>query len=300
LLLKKIADKIKNTDFIIQELPDNYIKNMLDTQDAIPEKTRSATYAGYVHVSSLSGNFCAREYAIAQHEDLQLFETLTGGHKVTFRIGRAVESHVRENIIKGHGKENIFAMWKCECQIDKPFPEEGTYRVGLWKPHIACKKCNKPLDVFDEPTIKDETNGVSGRPDLVVYHGKTLHITEVKSIKKEAWEELTEPLESHVKQNIFYPPLLRSLDLPVSNLVTFVYVTKDFKWGSPYKTFTIDITQGRYKALREELLAEAKQVKTFKETGESPPRICLTENSPLAKKCRVCFRCFNVYKDDIK
>jgi hypothetical protein len=286
----------KEREWEVKELPPNFIKNILDKQDTIPERSRIGNYTGYVHVSSLSGNFCAREYSIAHHEKLAMYETYTGGHKITFKIGRAVEDHIRSNIISEVGKKNIFARWNCECG-------EGT-RVGLFKEAFC--KCGKPLDNFDEPAISDEENGVVGRPDLVLYHDKTLHITEIKSIKKEStafgpgWDDLTEPLESHIKQNIFYPPLLQSLNLPVSPIVTFIYCTKDFKFGSPYKEFRIDTSLPEYQKLRQELLLEAKQVKEFTKSGKSPERICLSENSPLAKKCKVAFRCFNVYKDEIK
>jgi hypothetical protein len=296
LLLKKLSNRIKDEEYTLSQLPEFFIKNLLDKQDNIPEASRAGTYSGYVHVSSLSGNFCAREYAIAQHEKLQLFETIQGGSKVTFKIGRAVETHVRDNIISGHGKKNIFCKWTCNCG--------KTAQIGLWR-EAVCPKCQSPLDNFDEPTITDEANGVSGRPDLIVYYGKTLHITEIKSIKKDTtttvgWDELEVPLESHIKQNIFYPPLLQSLGYPVSPIVTFIYCSKDWKFGSPYKEFRIDTSLKQYKDKREELLAEAKQVKDFVAGGESPPRICLSEQSPLAKKCPVAFRCFNVYKDDIK
>lgn len=305
MLLSNLVDNIKGQrQYNITPLAPGFVKGILDAQDAIPEQSRAATYSGHVHVSSLSGDFCARHYAIAQHEDLQLYETLTGGHKVTFKIGRAVEEHIRDNLIKGVGRENIYAQWTCECQKGKLVPEEGTFRYGLWKPALC--KCGKPLDTLEEPAIKDNEHGVSGRPDLVIYKDKTLHITEIKSIKKDStaygpgWDEIAEPLESHIKQNIFYPPLLRSLNLPVSPVVTFVYCTKDFKFGSPYKTFQIDTSEPKYEKIRQELLLEAKQVKDFIDGGPSPPRICQSEASKLAKKCPVSFRCFNVYKDDIK
>jgi hypothetical protein len=135
-----------------------------------------------------------------------------------------------------------------------------------------------------------------------VYYEKTLHITEIKSIKKETtttpgWDELSAPLDNHITQNIFYPPLLSSLGLPVSPVVTFIYCSKDWKFGSPYKEFRIDTSEPKYLQQRQELLNEAKQVKDFVDGGPMPPRICLTENSPLAKKCDMSFRCFNVFKD---
>jgi hypothetical protein len=297
MLLNKLNSLVKKErEWEVNTLPPNFIKNILDEQDSIPERGRVGNYNGYVHVSSLSGNFCAREYAIAHHEGLAMYETHTGGHKITFKIGRAVEEHIRTNIINKVGRKNIFAKWGCECG--------ETSRIGLFKEALC--KCGKPLDNFDEPAITDEVNGVVGRPDLVLYHNKTLHITEIKSMKKETtsfgvgWNELSEPLDSHIKQNIFYPPLLRSLDLPVSPVVTFIYCTKDFKWGSPYKEFRIDTSESKYEKLREELLVEAKSVREFVKTQKSPERICLSEASPLAKKCKVAFRCFNVYRDEIK
>ncbi len=291
MLLNNLANKVKGVkEYSISTLPPGYVKGLIDKHDNIPEQSRIGTYSGYVHVSSLSGNFCAREYAIAQHEDLSLFESFTGGHKVTFRIGRAVEDHIRTSIIAEHGKPKIFAKWTCECGKQS--------RLGLYK-EVQCE-CGKLLDVFDEPAITDEANGVSGRPDLVLYKDKTLHIVEIKSMKKDQWDTLEAPLDSHIKQNIFYPYLLDMYNFPVSPIVTFIYCTKDFKYGSPYKEFRIDTSEAKYVNMRNELLAEAKQVREFLKNGVSPPRICQSEQSPLAKKCKVAFRCFNIYRDDIK
>lgn len=291
MLLNNLANKVKGVkEYSINILPKGYVKSLIDKNDQVPEQSRIATYSGYVHVSSLSGNFCAREYAIAQHEELSLYESLTGGHKVTFKIGRAVEEHIRSAIIAEHGKKNIFAKWSCECGADS--------RLGLYR-EAKCK-CGKPLDIFDEPAITDEENGVTGRPDLVLYKDKTLHIVEIKSMKKDQWDTLEAPLDSHIKQNIFYPYLLDMYNYPVSPVVTFIYCTKDFKYGSPYKEFTIDTSETKYIKLREELLAEAKQVRNFIANKVSPPRICASEHSPLAKKCKVAFRCFNIYRDKIE
>lgn len=304
MLLNKLVKTVKEPELpTINELPENYVKTLLDRQDSIPERSRAATYDKHVHVSSLSSDFCPRQYAIARHENLQLYETISGGSKVTFKIGRAVEEHIRENLIQAHGKKNVFAKWVCECQENPDFAEKGTYRVGLWKPALC--KCGKPLDNFAEPSITDDENGVKGRSDLILYYKKTLHITEIKSIKKNTtttpgWDDIEEPLSSHIRQNVHYPPLLRKMGYPVSSYVTFVYCTKDWTFGSPYKTFKVDLSDPKYEQMRQEMLAEAKQLKDWTEGGPSPPRICKSEHGSFAKKCPVSFRCFNVYKDEIK
>lgn len=270
-------------------LPDNFVKGILDEADKKPEKSRAGSYTKHVHVSSLAYNFCPRQYAIAVKENLSLYESHTGGHKVTWKLGRAAEQHVREGFIENYGRDNIYAKWECSCK--------RSYREGFYK-EAACP-CGKPLDVFAEPDIVDDENGVKGHPDLVFKYKQKLFVMEIKSMKADQWNELTEPLHSHVMQAGMYPKLLEMKKQGISPVVVFIYVTKDFKWGSPYKEFHVDMSEAKYVKMHDEMLSDAKQVKDYVEKGKSPPRICQSLASSMAKKCPVAFRCFHVYDDEI-
>jgi hypothetical protein len=291
-----MVNKIEEKKFEV--LPENFLKQILDASDREPQKSRAGTYKEHVHVSSLANNFCARQYAIALHEKLPLYESLTGGHKVTFRIGRAVEAHVRETLLDKYGVQNVYAKWECSCR--KYFYE------GLGG-NQTCR-CGKKLDIFAEPDIQDDHNGVKGHPDLVFKYKDQYHIVEIKSIKAESneqtgnigWNDLTAPLDSHISQAGFYPYLLSKKLDNVSPVVVYIYVTKDFKFGSPYKEYHVDSSQQQYNVERTSLLAEAKEVKDFIENKITPKRICATLNSPLAKKCPVAFRCFHIYDSEIR
>lgn len=281
MLLKTLVSQIQET----KPLPDNFLKSILDESDRKPQQTRLASYSGYTHVSSLANNFCPRQYAISIEEKLNLHESLTGGHKVTFAIGRAVEQHVRESFIESYGRHNIYAKWLCPC--GKKYYEG----LGLT---VTCQ-CGKSVDIFSEPDIVDEENAIKGHPDLVFRYDKSLHVVEIKSIKADAWNDLESPLSSHIKQANLYPYLLSKKTGNVSPVVTFLYVTKDFKFGSPYKEFRIDTNSEENQKIRAEMLAEAKQVKDYVSTRQMPERICSSLASNLAKKCPMAFRCFHQY-----
>jgi hypothetical protein len=292
-LIKTLIEKVENTSTEVPIIPDYFLKTKLDTADKVPQKSRAGIYHNHVHVSSLAGDFCPRQYAIAKHENLSLFESLTGGHKVTFAIGRAVEAHIRENLIADIGKKNVYAKWTCECGKQ--------YQQGFWA-NVQCSECGKPLDTFTEADVQDDENGVKGHPDFIFRFKNKLVVVEIKSMKKDQWDELEAPLESHIRQATMYPYLLSKSVNPdrIHPMVIYIYCTKDFKWGSPYKEFHVDASEERYEKQRQDALAEAKQIKDYVQGGETPPRICQSQASSLAKKCPVAFRCFNVYKDEIR
>lgn len=295
-LMKTLINKIDGTESDVTELisypilPDNFVKTILDEADKTPEKSRAGTYTTHVHVSSLAYNFCPRQYAIAHKDKLSLYESLTGGHKVTFALGRAAETHVRDGFLEKYGRQNVFAKWECQCK--------RSYREGFYK-EILCE-CGKKLDIFAEPDLIDDDNGVKGHPDLIFNYKQTLFVKEIKSMNKKDWDDLEAPLPAHILQAGMYPRILRARGLKVSPVVVFIYITKDFKWGSPYKEFHIDMSDPKYIKLHDDMLKEAKQVKDFVETGKAPERICPSIESTLAKKCPVAMRCFYSYDDNLE
>lgn len=289
MLMKTLISKISEEQ-AYPVLPENFVKSKLDKEDKTPTQNRAATYTTHVHVSSLAQNFCPRQYAIALKEDLALYESVTGGHKVTWELGRAAEKHVRAGFINQYGLKHIYAQWRCDC---KKTVREGFYR------EISCEECGKPVDIFEEPDIWDDEHGVKGHPDLVFNYRQTLFVMEIKSMNKKDWEALTEPLPTHILQAGMYPRLLRNKGLKVSPVVTFVYVGKEFVWGSPYKEFHVDMSDPKYVKMHDDMLLEAKKIKDYVEKDIPLERICQTINGSMAKKCPVSFRCFYHYDDKI-
>jgi hypothetical protein len=302
-LLNKITNAVAGeTPSICPVPPDDFVRGYVDAYDRTPIQNRAGTFDGYVHVSSLAKDFCARQYAIAVHEDLPLYETVTGGHRVVWAQGRASEDHLREAFIHQYGIRNIYAHWSCVSGAELDDPEHSHY-TGLWK-STKCK-CGKALNKHNEAHLYDNENRIVGRPDLIFRYKNWYFIIEIKSIKKTSsaqfvgWEDIDEPMKDHVNQAMWYPDLLSMKDgLKVSPQVRYVYICKDFVFGSPYKEFVVNMDQDKYAKIKKELREESSQLKDFFNADAEnkldflPPRVCPSFNSPMAKKCALNSRCF--------
>lgn len=308
MLLAKLTDKVRgNTTTDVAIPPDNFIKDMLDAGDSEPIQNRAGTFSGYVHVSSLSKSFCARQYAIAIKENLPLYETVVGGMRVVWAQGRASEDHVRDTMIRKYGLMNFYAKWGCEFSATD-HDKNHTYHQRFFKP--AKCMCGGDINKLWEPHLYDNNHKVVGRPDLVFRYNNWVHIVECKSIKSEidspnknqhvTFEDITSPIKDHLNQAMFYPDLLKKQEpsFNVSFHVRYVYIAKAFKFGSPYKEFVVDHGTPAYERARRELFEEASQIKDFVETGDLPPRVCPMFGAPMSKACAVAARCFYTYTEN--
>lgn len=265
-------------------LPSGFLRRILDMRDSMPHTTRLAL-PGYIHVSSLS-SICTRQWGLMVELDMRLEENITGAHRVMWQIGRAVEHHVRNQVIDGY-VNGVFGCWKCLC---------GEAEHTGFKPRSQekCQTCRGSMTEYHEITLTDDVNGVTGNPDIILRHDERYLPVEIKSMTGDQWSDLTTPLPGHIIQAMGYRHLLRTAGYPVHDDVVLLYTSKHFKWGTPYKEFHVNASTSLREATMDELFARAREIKDHHEAGTIPPRtLCQTAKSPRAKKCPVQGPCFS-------
>lgn len=264
-------------------LPDNYVVTLLNAVDRTPRRTRRIE-DGYIHVSSLIG-FCPRQRVLVAGQDIAHAESVTGGHRIMWEIGRAVERHIRAQFISGD-LSSVYGKWSCICGM--------TSRVGMYNDNIMCTRCNTKADTYHEVTLFDHDTRISGNPDLIFLYDNAKVVLEIKSMNKRDYDDLKAPLGDHVFQASFYNYLLRKNGHRVHRVVVIVYCTKDFKFGSPYKEFHVDTETQQVTFAISRSLDMARQVKDHAEAGTIPRNtMCSSPTSTKAKSCPVVARCFS-------
>jgi CRISPR/Cas system-associated exonuclease Cas4 (RecB family) len=261
-------------------LPSGFVKRVVDMRDSMPELKRTGQ-PGYVHLSELV-RLCARQHCLMVDSGIAQEMTIVGAHRVLWKIGRAVEHHVRSQLIDGIPTE-ILGKWSCVC---------GETTFTGHRPDRSCPRCGSRINRYHEYTLFDHENGVVGNPDVILRHRDRYVPVEIKSMVKTDWEELRGPKGDHIIQAIGYRRLLQVNGFPVHNDVALIYTSKDFAWGSPYKEFHVRVTP-RLEQQLDDLFAEAKRVKEWVTTQRLPERTCCThQTGRRAKDCPVADRCF--------
>lgn len=273
------------------DIPEDYIKSTVIRMDTAPQQSRLSgrdgdAHPGYTHVSSLIG-VCTRAYALAQRFQVEAVESVTGGHRVMWKIGRAVEKHVRTQFIEGQGRQGVYGRWVCLC--------EGIDHLGMF-PARTCQRCGQQATRYKEPVLCDDENKIIGSPDITFLVGRYYFVpVELKSMNKKDWDALTAPLPDHIMQAAMYRDLYKTKNFLVHDKVKFVYTTKDFKWGDPYKEYQIDCTQPHIESLIQDMKDAARAIRVARETRTLPQRtICQTAGNTRAKGCPVAHLCFSM------
>jgi hypothetical protein len=265
-------------------LPEDHLKKLLDAQDRIPERRRGG--GEYIHVSSLIG-FCARQHGILRKEDRTVLQSVTGGHKVMWRIGRAVENHIREQLLITSRNQGVYGNWTCRCG-------SATHR-GHISAGMTCQACNGPVDQYGEFTLYDTVNGIVGNPDYLFDYQKAVAVVEIKSMNAAQFKDLNAPMGNHILQAGMYYDMIKQNGMTPHEEVVFLYCTKEFKFGSPYKEFHVNVAKDTLLAERDELRSAAKEYHTLFARDEIAPRtMCRSADSALAKTCPVVATCFNM------
>ena len=258
------------------------LTTMLRRQDSLEQSPRIGS--DFVHVSSLPG-LCARQYFIADsYPQIASSKRTTGGHQIMWAIGKAIEQRVVSAIIADCQRQGVVGAWACRCEKRKV--------QGLYSPTM-CSSCGTDANRYRQLTFVDENAGVIGNPDLMLMVERKLLIIEVKSMKKEDWDTLTEPLPDHCFQAHSYRKLATENGFGVHSNVAFLYVTKDFKYGDPYKEFHVpvdSVTEGMIKLSWD----DATALRSARLQKAIPPRlaVCVSPKSSRAKSCPVCIDCF--------
>lgn len=269
-------------------IPERLVSSALDQYDKRPQKSRIST-PGYTHVSSLIGA-CVRQHALAKRFEIEHLETVTGGHRVMWEIGRAVERHARSGFIESREARDVYGDWRCRCK--------QASHIGF-RPDRTCFACCEPLDQYHEPVLRDEDNRIIGSPDMTVVLGSYYYLpVEIKSMNKEQFDKLEAPLMDHINQAAMYRYLYKLAGFAVHDKVIIHYTKKEFQWGSPYKEFHVDCTAPAIETMVDMTIDTARRIALAVEHGTAPARtICQSPTNSKAKACPVAHLCFSLGQD---
>ena len=270
-------------------LPD-FVKNMIDRIDAVPEQSRLGR-DDYIHVSSLV-DLCPRQYYLAHEHGTEdygdhLGRSFTGGLLVTFALGRAIDKFVKERVVEATRRRGMFGMWTCKCGFSA--------RTGLYVAE-RCERCRGPTDVYNEPVLRNEEWRITGRPDITLMdsNGHMLPI-EVKSMARDRWEHLDAPLANDILQTLLYRWMYAQEGRLVHTHVVVLYVSKEFRYGSPYKEFQVDAETAPCRSMLALALGLAAQARDARDSHAPPAReLCSGVTCTRARNCPVQALCFGM------
>ncbi len=277
------------------ELPDHGLSALVTTQDRIPETSREGTER--VHISALLGDWCARRHAIHYRhpESMQQQESPSPADRLLWAIGKAVEKHIRTQLIISKGPEKCLGHWHCPCPVK-------TTRVGfgMTKPPV-CPGCCSPLNIYAELHLLPDAWPVTGSSDFIYSYGrKVLEVVEIKSKKLKDFEELTEPEANHVLQASGYRALLVKACPPgftVSPRVRVMYGAKDYPRPGAlvYKDFVRPFREDVPPSL-DRVEADLGAILRGDTKARLPARLtaCSSSGVPRARKCSACALCFSL------
>lgn len=263
-------------------IPVSVLKTVLDTEDRVTETPRG-TSSGYAHLTDLIG-LCPRYGQLAQAAHTPVHRSVTGGHRVMWAIGRAVEKHIRDTYIRSVNFKGVWGRWKCAC--------ERTVTDGLWQGH-TCSFCGTPASNYHELPLADEEAGIIGSPDFVTLSARErLVITEIKSMTPEEWKTIEEPKITHRVQGSGYNRLYRINGFEVEPYVSVIYCTKLFRFGSPYKEFVYRVQSDAVAEAELDSMWETARI--IKAGRGLAPRLpaCSSHTTKAAAACPLVGECF--------
>ena len=260
---------------------------------AMDSSLEEARHGETIHASSLPG-MCVRRHVLSNLHGSPSSRTVYAGERIVWALGRAAEAHVRSQYISATKGKGVFGIWSCRCG--------ATRHRGEYDEAVICTVCKYSAMLYGEFTLTDATRNVMGNPDLVhrLPNG-LLRVIEIKSIKKDSFEELSGPTEDHKVQAAMYRRLLMH-EFPerVDKKVAVFYVCKDFSFR-PYKEYLFDVdADDTVSSTVDRLLSKAAHASKALTDARSglglPGRIaaCPNTKSTIAKACPVCSLCFAV------
>ena len=257
----------------------------------IPPQQQGFRDGKYIHISDLI-NKCPRVIAIHYVHKKQLYG-MSMSHQLgfTFRQGEAMASYMEDHV-KRTLPEHMYGGWSCKCGKEKR--ENTTYSKVS---ELECKVCGSGLDNYHELFVADEEYQISGSIDITLLFGKTYHVNELKSIKKDGddgFVGLTQAKPIHRIQALFYVWLLTRAGKLVHPEFSVFYMNKAYGWRMEDQVKEYVINYKDYAHTLESYLDDAKDIKIAREGGPLPPRICNDTYERKAKDCELCTLCFNL------
>jgi hypothetical protein len=246
-----------------------------------------------LHVSDLVDCFCPRKYAlcIKNNTPFHVKKWLSVAQSFTFEIGRAFQSIV----VSRYKKAGILiGTWRClSC---------GRKYFGIGD---KCPNCSREdLLKYEDTTLVLDKYGVDvvGNVDiLAVRPPNEIVAVEVKSIKPDSFDTLTEPELMHTRQISLYLWLLKTgakIACKHSNINiadykfntssgVVKYCSKTYK-QMPFKTFKVTPNP----QLLAEVESKLRIVKKFTKDGKIPKAICTSKSNLMARNCSCRDTCF--------
>ena len=268
-------------------LSDDFVIDLVAQHDLAPAATRSGgNREGFLHLSSLIG-MCPREHAISQQHGTPTFKTVSGAMKIVWRIGRAVETHIRNGIISSRNWQGVYGKWMCRC--------EASSHIGLHPTGRTCPVCVKGINNYREPGLISSEYGVIGSPDVTLVEMGFYVVIEIKSMTKDDFDALERPLADHILQACGYRHLYALMGYPVHDKVKIIYGRKDFKFGGPkavYKEYTVHAPD--WQGQINDMFDQARLVRQAYLARTLPPRICDTIECRRARDCERKALCFSL------
>ncbi len=294
------------------------IVDILKKADKKIALSKSRANPDFVNVSALS-KLCAREYYFTnKHKNkIRSAQYVASNTRVTFKMGRAIEEHVREQMLSELPITRVLGMWNRVLygkHVYEVFNKELNITERL---ELRFGEDSDTLANFREIDLCDDVNKIKGHPDWVFLdtNGK-LTVVEIKSISSKNWElhflaspDKISPLKEHIEQVLPYVyrlgilPFIKENSLGINQIGKVVYVCKDWRakhdkekqygYDSMYREFSVNLLdyETEVRGLLEEskLAIESIQAKTI------PPRThCLTDSCSKAKTCPYVARCFSI------
>jgi len=219
--------------------------------------TRSGKVEKVIHASSLY-DFCFRKYVLAYKNNIVVNtnDKLPLRLKVTFKLGLSIEAMIIEALTN----HLVGTLKRCnQCETYKYTPDLFTKTVGEYK--------------------------ITGHPDAIVELDNKVYILELKSMDKDIFRGLTEPILQHTWQLMTY--LYLGKDKRIADTGFIIYVSKGQN-NSPIKIYPVTTTPEFTKYIADII----KEMKTFSKTNRLPKRVCNNKMFPLARKCPVVDLCF--------
>ncbi len=264
----------------------------------------------FIHVSDLiqstkGRKFCARQHALTFIEQRSgtYIRKISAGMSLLHKFGHAAQKHMTDDFIKRspHGHK-VWGNWRCICG--------HSHAVMQTKPIAGtCKKCEHPIDQYEEIDLLIDTHRITGHPDLFILWGNTLHIYEIKTLDREGivFDLLEAPLGDHTIQGTFYYFMCMDMvakglfppGLQISPMINYLYADRSNKklFGrTVYREFEKRASPAeRIKPMTD----NAKLLKESLDKSILPTRICADPTVPRAKACNVCISCFNRKRNTI-
>lgn len=267
---------------------DQFVSNIIRKVANVSREERTDKY---LHVSDIL-NKCVRKRALHEYSAQPApTRSLNFCDMVTFAQGDAIHDLVKA-LSRQSAPEYVWGKWSCKCGY---CTHNEPCTLAETDTEETCPYCLSKVDVYQEVSFADDDWWVVGNPDLIFKMLRTdaYYATEIKSISEKQYDELKRPKPEHVLQLLFYWHLMRRKGMNMVDQASVFYVNKGWKFGGAnmYKEFIIN--PGLEGHRLEPYIEDARAYKTYKLTGELPPRIqCASRGSPDAKKCHMVDLCF--------